>query len=410
MSPSGAVAKSPRIVPGAASPGLVAPIISRHDLITPEPEIIPITDGPLIKYKDEIEHRDDIQYPFYDALHGYQETETADIKQIVADQQANGIDILTDGEFGRSMWHLDFVWGLKGIERYIAEHGYTFKDHDGGQYETRKDIGIRITEPLSGKNHHYLDIYKLVKAEAGDEDTKQTIWGPAHAYTELAIFDRLAGPGQVYETNEDLKKGLINAYKEFLEEYKAVGGKIVQFDDCLWELFDPSNPASFFAEANSDLAELADEFVAINNEVVDYAHELGLTVWTHNCRGNYESRSAAEGTYEAIAKKFLAEQHYDRFFLEWDSDTAGDIKALEALKDSKAEVVLGLLSSKTTELDDEERVLDLLEKASQILPKERLFLSHQCGFASCDSGNELATPQQWAKIKQGQDIAKKFFG
>lgn len=364
----------------------------------------------LRKYKDEIEHRDDIQYPFYDALPGYQETETADIKQIVADQKANGIDILTDGEFGRSMWHLDFVWGFKGIERYIAEHGYTFKDHDGGQYETRKDIGIRITEPLSGKNHHYLDIYKLVKAEAGDEDTKQTIWGPAHAYTELAIFDRLAGPGQVYETNEDLKKGIINAYKEFLEEYKAVGGKIVQFDDCLWELFDLSNPASFFAEGNSDLAELADEFVAINNEVVDYAHELGLTVWTHNCRGNYESRSAAEGTYEAIAKKFLAEQHYDRFFLEWDSDTAGDIKALEALKDSKAEVVLGLLSSKTTDLDDEERVLDLLEKASQILPKERLFLSHQCGFASCDSGNELATPQQWAKIKQGQEIAKKFFG
>ena len=157
------------------------------------------------------------------------------------------------------------------------------------------------------------------------------------------------------------KKGLINAYKEFLEEYKAVGGKIVQFDDCLWELFDPSNPASFFAEANSDLAELADEFVAINNEVVDYAHELGLTVWTHNCRGNYESRSAAEGTYEAIAKKFLAEQHYDRFFLEWDSDTAGDIKALEALKDSKAEVVLGLLSSKTTELDDENVFLTCLK-------------------------------------------------
>lgn len=124
----------------------------------------------------------------------------------VADQKANGIDILTDGEFGRSMWHLDFVWGLKGIERYIAEHGYTFKDHDGGQYETRKDIGIRVTEPLSGKNHHYLDIYKLVKAEAGDEDTKQTIWGPAHTYTELAIFDQLAVPGQVYETNEELKK------------------------------------------------------------------------------------------------------------------------------------------------------------------------------------------------------------
>ncbi len=70
-----------------------------------------------------------------------------------------------------------------------------------------KHNGIRITEPLSGKNHNFLDIYKLVKTEAGDEDTKQTIWGLAHAYTELAIFDRLAGSGQVYDTNEDLKKG-----------------------------------------------------------------------------------------------------------------------------------------------------------------------------------------------------------
>ena len=364
----------------------------------------------LRKYKDEIESRDDIQYPFYDALPGYQETETADIKQIVAEQKEKGIDILTDGEFGRSMWHLDFLWGLKGIERYIADHGYTFKDHDGGTYETRKDIGIRITEPLSGKNHHFLDIYKLVKAEAGGEDTKQTIYGPAHAYTELTVFNGLAGEDQVYKTREELKAGLIQAYKEFLDEYKEAGGKIIQFDDCLWELFDETNPLTPFGSLSSEeLGKLADEFVALNNEVADYAHEIGLTVWTHNCRGNYESRHAAGGTYEAIAKKFLAEQRYDRFFLEWDDDRAGDLVALEALKDKDTEVVLGLLSSKTTDLDDEERVYKLLEEASKIIPKERLFLSHQCGFASCDSGNELAIPQQWAKIKQGQEIAEKFF-
>ena len=364
----------------------------------------------LRKFKDEIESRDDIQYPFYDALPGYQETETADIKQIVAEQKEKGIDILTDGEFGRSMWHLDFLWGLKGIERYIADHGYTFKDHDGGTYETRKDIGIRITEPLSGKNHHFLDIYKLVKAEAGGKDTKQTIYGPAHAYTELTVFNGLAGEDQVYKTREELKAGLIQAYKEFLDEYKEAGGKIIQFDDCLWELFDETNPLTPFGSLSSEeLGKLADEFVALNNEVADYAHEIGLTVWTHNCRGNYESRHAAGGTYEAIAKKFLAEQRYDRFFLEWDDERAGDLVALEALKDKDTEVVLGLLSSKTTDLDDEERVYKLLEEASKIIPKERLFLSHQCGFASCDSGNELAIPQQWAKIKQGQEIAEKFF-
>ncbi|RHE84334.1 5-methyltetrahydropteroyltriglutamate--homocysteine methyltransferase [Streptococcus anginosus] len=363
----------------------------------------------LLAYKNKIEHRDDIRYPFYDNFPGYHETEIAAIKKVIADEKANGIDILTDGEYSKSMWHLDFVWGLKGIERYIADHGYTFQDHDGGQYETRKDIGIRITEPLSGKNHHFLDIYKLLKEEAGDTQTKLTIWGPAHAYTELAIFDGLAGDDQVYKTNEELKAGLIKAYKEFLTEYKEVGGAIIQFDDCLWELFDESNPASFFADGNAALADLADEFIAINNEVADYGHQLGLKVWTHNCRGNYESRSASGGTYEAIAEKFLRDQHYDRFFLEWDSDVSGDLKALASLKDKDAEVVLGLLSSKTTDLDDEERVLRLLEQASTILPKERLLLSHQCGFASCDSGNELAIPQQWAKIKQGQEIAKKFW-
>ena len=363
----------------------------------------------LLAYKNKIEHRDDIHYPFYDNFPGYLETETAAIKKVIADEKANGIDILTDGEYSKSMWHLDFVWGLKGIERYIADYGYPFKDHDGGQYETRKDIGIRITEPLSGKNHHFLDIYKLLKEEAGNTQTKLTIWGPAHAYTELAIFDGLAGDDQVYKTNEELKAGLIKAYKEFLAEYKEAGGEIIQFDDCLWELFDESNPASFFADGNAALADLADEFIAINNEVADYGHQLGLKVWTHNCRGNYESRSASGGTYEAIAEKFLRDQHYDRFFLEWDSDVSGDLKALASLKDKDAEVVLGLLSSKTTDLDDEERVLKLLEQASTILPKERLLLSHQCGFASCDSGNELAIPQQWAKIKQGQEIAKKFW-
>lgn len=364
----------------------------------------------LKAYKTQIEHRDDIRYPFYEDFDGYKDTEEKAIRQIIADQKANGIDIVTDGEYSKSMWHLDFLWGFTGIERYIAENGYTFKDHDGGQYETRKDIGLRITEPLSGKNHHFLEIYKDVKEQAGDTTSKITVWGPAHAFTELSVFDGLYGEDEVYKTQEELRAGVIGAYKEFLTDYMAAGGEIVQFDDCLWELFDESNPDSFFREGNSDLADLADAFIAINNEVVDFAHELGLTVWTHNCRGNYESRSASGGTYEAIAEKFLRDQHYDRFFLEWDDERAGDLEALSVLKDKDAEVVLGLLSSKTSGLDDEKRVLDSLEKAASILPKERLYLSHQCGFASCDSGNELSIDQQWAKIKQGQAIVQQFWG
>ncbi|HFI2691997.1 TPA: cobalamin-independent methionine synthase II family protein [Streptococcus suis] len=364
----------------------------------------------LGEFKRQIEARDDIKYPFYDDFDGYKETEASLIQKIVAEQKENGLDIVTDGEFGRSMWHLDFLWGFEGIERYIADHGYPFKDHDGQPYETRKDIGLRITAPLSSKNHHYIEIYQQVKELAGETVTKQTIFGPAHAFNELTIFNVQVGPDQVYKTRDELKDGLIAAYKEFLDQYKAAGGQIIQFDDCLWELFDPSNPVPFLPQDDPDaLGALADEFIAINNAVADYGHEIGLTVWTHNCRGNYESRSAAGGTYEAIAEKFLKNQRYSRFFLEWDDERAGDLKALESLRDSDVEVVLGLLSSKTSDLDDEERVYRLLEEASKIIPKDRLYLSHQCGFASCDSGNELAIPQQWAKIKQGQEIAEKFW-
>lgn len=365
----------------------------------------------LLDYKTQIEHRDDIQYPFYDAFDGYQETETASIEDVVNKQIAHNLPVITDGEHGRSMWHLDFLWGFDGIERYIADQGYAFEDLDGGHFETRKDIGIRITAPLSGKNHHYLTLYKNTKALAGDKDVKITVWGAAHAFTELTVFNNLVGDGQIYATKEELREGLIHAYKEFLTEYKEAGGTIVQFDDCLWELFAEDNDKSFFAAGNGGLENLADEFVAINNEVADFAHGLGLKVWTHNCRGNYQSRHAAGGSYAAIAEKFLRDQHYDRFFLEWDDERAGDISALEALKDRpEVEVVLGLLSSKTSTLDDEERVVQLLDKASEILSKDRLFLSHQCGFASCDCGNELSEEQQWAKIEQGQKIAAAYWG
>ncbi|MFD1485543.1 cobalamin-independent methionine synthase II family protein [Lacticaseibacillus baoqingensis] len=364
----------------------------------------------LLAYKDQIEHREDIQYPFYQDFAGYQDTESQAITQVISEEKAHGIDVLTDGEYSKSMWHLDFIWGFGGIERHIADHGYTFEHHDGGHFETRQDIALKITAPLSGNNHHFIDIFKTLKAQAGDTPVKTTVWGAAHAYTELAVFDHLYGEDQVYQTAADLKAGLINAYKEFLRDYKDAGGEIIQFDDCLWELFADDNDQSFFAEGNGGVAAMADEFVAINNAVCDYGHELGLKVWTHNCRGNYASRHAAGGSYAAIATKFLKDQHYDRFFLEWDDERAGDISALKALQDRpNVEVVLGLLSSKRADLDDEQRVLRLLDQASAILPKENLYLSHQCGFASCDGGNELSPAQEWAKIDQGRKLAEAYW-
>ncbi len=109
-------------------------------------------------------------------------------------------------------------------------------------------------------------------------------------------------------------------------------------------------------------------------------------------------------------KHLLKQLKYDRFFLEWDDERAGSLEALAVFKDRpETEIVLGLLSSKTNTLDDEARVLRMLDEESKIIDKDRLLLSHQCGFVSCDGGNELTEDEQWAKINQGQRIAQQYW-
>ena len=369
----------------------------------------------LLKYKGEIQGRDDIVYPFYDVLPGYEQCEEEAIEKVVVKQIEEGLTVISDGEYSKSMWHLDFVWGLKGISRYIAPHGYFFRDKDGcSKYETRKDIGLRITGELSGKDHHFISIFQKLKAAAGDHETKLCIPSPSHIFGELSWSDNIGGADSVYKNPQELKEGLVKAYKEFVAEYAAVGGKILQFDDCLWEIFADDNPNSPYTGEHIDqeaVKALAATFIDINNTLIDFGHSLGLKMWTHNCRGNYDSRNMGGGSYIKIASLFLKQLKYDRFFLEWDDDRAGSLEALTAFQDRPdTEIVLGLLSSKTNTLDDEERAIALLDEAAKIIDKKRLFLSHQCGFASCDGGNELTEDEQWAKINQGQRIAQQYWG
>ena len=158
----------------------------------------------------------------------------------------HNLSVVTDGEFSKSMWHLDFVWGFGGAQRYIADHGYFFRDVDGtSKYETRKDIGLRITGKLSGKNHHFIKLFKQLQETAGDQQTKLCVPSPSHIYGELSWSDNIGGTDAVYQNKQELKAGLVSAYKEFVAEFAAAGGKILQFDDCLWELFCKTiNPGS----------------------------------------------------------------------------------------------------------------------------------------------------------------------
>jgi methionine synthase II (cobalamin-independent) len=127
----------------------------------------------LLTYKRQIEQRDDITYPLYDAFDGYQAAESEAIRNLVAKQIQHGLTIRTDGEFSRSLWHLDFAWGVKGIRRFIDDHGYFFRDKDEtSAYETRRDLGLRITGELSGKNHHFIKLFQRLQTLASGFQTK----------------------------------------------------------------------------------------------------------------------------------------------------------------------------------------------------------------------------------------------
>lgn len=374
----------------------------------------------LQTYNREIESRDDITYPFYDDLEGYAKTEEQAVNEIVNQQIEAGIPEVTDGEFQRSIWHLDFVWGLEGVKRSIGDSGWKFQSgtdgFDEGTFETRKDINIEVVAPLHSNNHTFIQHFKKVKEAAGGQSVKLTIPSPGQIFNEFvrSMTDENGYDNDIYPTTDELGEGLVQAWHEFIDEYVAAGGEVLQLDDCTWTLFSKDNPVGYYAQEGATEEKVkaqAEKLLSLNNAVVDYAHEKGLKVYTHNCRGNYGSRYAMGGSYEDVANFFLANQNYDRFYLEWDDDRAGNLVALKAFQNKPdTEVVIGLLSSKQADLADKDAVLQELEAAAQYIPKEKLYLSHQCGFASCDGGNDLSHEQQWAKIQQGQEIAQAFWG
>jgi methionine synthase II (cobalamin-independent) len=337
--------------------------------------------------------------------------EDKEIEKIVKKQIELGFSIVTDGEFRREWWHLDFAWGIHGIQKSVKDHGYAFVG-----IETRKDVGIDVIAPLSGKSHPFLEHFAFLKKIVNNQaECKLTIPSPAQIYAELSqpyFLKTEANVKNVYKNYKELKKGLANAYKDFLLEYKNIGGTIIQLDDCLWEMFAKDNKDSSLPKGIPHFISkiMAKAFINLNNEIADYAHVLGLRVFGHNCRGNYASHHMCSGSYSTIANSFLKHLHYDRFFLEWDDERAGDVSALKVLIKKNNEVVLGFLSSKTNVLDDENRVIKLLNDVASFINPERLFLSHQCGFASTKEGNNLTIEQQWQKIEQGIDIANKFWG
>lgn len=328
------------------------------------------------------------------------------IRDLVAKQKAAGLKVVTDGEFRRSYWHLDFMWGLQGIERRTSREGYMFHDE-----ETTADTAV-VTGPISGENHPFVEHFKFVKALAGDDHVaRQTIPAPIQTFSEVTL-DRCDGQQEslrgVYSTDEELADAIAAAYRQVIADLHAAGCRNIQFDDCTWGIYCDTDFVAKTGMQAVDIQKVSELGVALNNAAIEGAPE-DLVINTHVCRGNYHSTYAFEGGYDPVAPYLFAHENVDAFYLEFDTPRAGGFEPLAHVAEGK-KVVLGLITSKQPGLEDKEVVKARIKEASKYVPLENLYLSPQCGFASCEIGNKLTEEEQWAKIALIQEIAAEVWG
>ena len=328
------------------------------------------------------------------------------IRDLVAKQKAAGLKVVTDGEFRRSYWHLDFMWGLGGIERRTSREGYKFHDE-----ETTADTAV-VVGPISGENHPFVEHFKFVQALAGgDHVARQTIPAPIQTFSEVTL-DRCDGQQEslrsIYPTDEALFDAIAAAYRTVIADLYAAGCRNIQFDDCTWGIYCDTDFVAKTGMSPVDIQKVSELGVALNNAAIEGA-PADLVINTHVCRGNYHSTYAFEGGYDPIAPYLFAHENVQAFYLEFDTPRAGGFEPLRHVADGK-KVVLGLVTSKQPGLEDEDALVARINEAAQYVPPENLYLSPQCGFASCEIGNKLTEEEQWAKIALIQRVAKRVWG
>ncbi len=329
--------------------------------------------------------------------------EDAAILDLIAKQKAAGLPVITDGEFRRSWWHLDFMWGLGGIEKAGTAKGLQFHGE-----RTKAETAV-ITGPITGSGHPFVEHFKFVKAQETDGVVaKQTIPAPAQLLVQLRLPEYLAQNRQQYPSDDALLADIGTAYQTVLRELYDAGCRNLQLDDCTWGLYVDKSFWPMFDLNEDKVRTIAKEQIALNNLALKGKPD-DLTVTTHVCRGNFHSTYASSGAYDPIAPYLFADEAVSAFYLEYDDARSGGFEPLRYVAPDKA-VVLGLITTKTPKLEEKAAVIQRIHEAAQFVPLDRLYLSPQCGFASTEEGNRLTEDDQWAKLALVRDIAREVWG
>jgi len=332
------------------------------------------------------------------------EVEDEAITELVRKIKDLGYHVITDGEFRRATWHLDFMWAFDGIGHTPTKTGLPFH----GEAAMVDDTYI-VGKIGLNREHPFVDHFRFVKA-LEDENTvaKQTIPSPAQFLAQFTMPFNRSCTKKYYPDEQELVEDIVKAYGTVIDDLYAAGCRNLQLDDCTWGMFADKIGHTLYGTTREGIVDFQKSHKDINNKVIANAPK-DMIINTHVCRGNFHSTYASEGAYDSVADILFGEENVNAYFLEFDDERSGGFAPLAKVSGEK-KVVLGLITSKSPALENKQFVIDRIHDAAKYIPLERLYLSPQCGFASCEIGNKLTEEEQWAKLRLVKEVAQEVWG
>jgi 5-methyltetrahydropteroyltriglutamate--homocysteine methyltransferase len=325
------------------------------------------------------------------------------IRDAIAMQEDIGLRSVTDGEFRRASWHMDFIYEIAGVQRAGRSMKSVFHN-EGGDIEFTP-AAIEVTGKLGMDHTIFGSAFEFLRDNVTAGTPKLTIPAPSlvHYRGGPAAIDHA-----VYPDIDGFWEDLGAAYADEVNRLGAVGCTYLQLDDTsLAYLNDPAQRAEI-TRRGEDAEHQHEIYIrSINRAVRDKPD--GMTVTTHMCRGNFRSSWVAQGGYEFVADALFNELNVDGFFMEFDDERSGGFAPLRFVPPGKY-VVLGLVTTKQGELEAKDDIKRRIEEASKFVDLDQLCLSPQCGFSSTLDGNTLTGEQQIAKLRLVVEVADEVWG